>query len=57
MFILNDDEIQCVSGGDAAATRPPGTNSWGETPAGAAYNNSGPIRRIFDRMVDHILRI
>lgn len=55
MFELTKSEIQVVNGGDAAATRLPGTNSWGETPAGVACNNSGPIRRAIDRMIDHVL--
>jgi hypothetical protein len=29
---LNHEEILAVSGGDAAATRSPGQNSWGESP-------------------------
>lgn len=28
--ILNNHELAAVFGGDAAATRAPGTNSWGE---------------------------
>ncbi|WP_343633478.1 hypothetical protein [Roseateles sp.] len=30
MTELEPHEIEMVSGGDAAATRSPGTNSWGE---------------------------
>ena len=32
MHLLNQEEINFVSGGDAAATRPAGSNSWGEQP-------------------------
>ncbi|MDK2125747.1 hypothetical protein [Parachitinimonas caeni] len=30
MIELKEDELELVSGGDAAATRQPGQNSWGE---------------------------
>jgi|GEM_PF-3937599 hypothetical protein len=32
MRIISNEELLVVGGGDAAATRRPGTNSWGETP-------------------------
>lgn len=32
MHVMNDVEIGMISGADAAATRLPGTNSWGEAP-------------------------
>ncbi len=32
MHVMNDAEIGMISGADAAATRLPGTNSWGEVP-------------------------
>ena len=34
MVELNFEELSAVSGGDAAATRQPGQNSWGEYPTG-----------------------
>jgi hypothetical protein len=30
IMILSNEELDLVSGGDAAATRQPGQNSWGE---------------------------
>jgi hypothetical protein len=30
---VTNEELSIVTGGDAAATRPPGTNNYGETPA------------------------
>ena len=43
---LNMQEINSVSGGDAAATRLPGQNSWGEWPG-------DPL----DCLVDYLQRI
>lgn len=55
MIELNSSELNLVSGGDAAATRRPGTNSWGETPRDTAYNSSSPIRRKFDEWFDSLI--
>ena len=33
MRFITNQELTVVSGGDAAATRTPGQNSWGESPA------------------------
>ena len=38
MHLLNQEEINFVAGGDAAATRPAGTNSWGEKPGDSSGN-------------------
>lgn len=36
MRSLSDEHLHAVYGGDAAATRPPGTNSWGEGTGGGS---------------------
>jgi hypothetical protein len=50
-------EVELVSGADAAATRPKGTNSWGETREGEAYNNSSSLRRSFDDWLNIAIRV
>lgn len=43
MQLLNSNEIALIAGADAAATRLPGTNSWGES-TGADYGLTDCLR-------------
>lgn len=43
MLELNNNEVALVSGADAAATRMPGTNSWGEKSSGSSPLTNGTL--------------
>jgi hypothetical protein len=49
MQLLTSDEIIQVAGGDAAATRQSGQNSWGEWPSGGEpASEPSPIACLWD---------
>lgn len=46
MLELDNNEVTLVSGADAAATRLPGTNSWGEQSTGDSGLTNGTLECI-----------
>lgn len=55
MRLITNEELFSINGGDAAATRPPGTNSWGETPEQARAREDQENEAALDALIDRLM--